>query len=144
MIRRILARALAALLLTAAVVMVAGAPASAATFATAGAAVIAFTLPWPLLIGLLVSTVLPLLVGLVTRSNTNGRIKAILLAALAALTGLLSELGSALSSGTTYDLGIGLLAALGAFLLAVGLHFGLYKPTGVAEAAQRVGVRSSS
>ncbi|MBW9118896.1 hypothetical protein JNB63_02190 [Microbacterium trichothecenolyticum] len=105
---------------------------------------IAFTIPWPLVIGLLVSTGLPLLVGLVTKTVTHPGIKAVLLAALAAATGLLSELGAALTSGSTYDLGIGLLTALGAFLVAVGLHFGLYKPTGVAAAAQRAGVKSSS
>lgn len=100
---------------------------------------ITFTLSWPLIIGLLVSTVLPLLVGLVTKTVTNGGVKAVILAALAAATGLFSELGATITSGGTYDLGTGLLAALGAFLIAVGLHFGLYKPTGAAAAAQRVG-----
>ena len=101
-----------------------------------------FSLPWPILIGFLVATVLPLLVGLVTTRVTSPGVRAVLLAALSAATGLLSELGSALTHGTTYDMGQGLLVALAAFLVAVGMHFGLWKPTGAATAAQSVGSTS--
>lgn len=94
---------------------------------------------WPLVIGLLVSTILPLIVGLVTKYQTRPGVRAVLLAGLAALTGLLTELGNALTSGTTYNLGTGLLLALTAFLVAVGFHFGLLKPTGAADAAISVG-----
>lgn len=97
-----------------------------------------FSLSWPLIVGLLVSTVLPLLVGLVTTRVTDSGLKAILLAALAATTGFLGELGDALTSGTSYDVGTGLLYALAAFLIASGIHFGLYKPTGVSAKAQNV------
>lgn len=100
---------------------------------------ITFNADWPLIIGLLVSTVLPLIVGLVTKTVTHSGVKAVLLAGLAAVTGLLTELGAALTSQTPYDLGTGLILALAAFLVATGLHFGIYKPTGAAEAAQRVG-----
>lgn len=117
----------------------------AAAVATASQApLITFNADWPLIIGLLVSTVLPLLVGLVTKTVTDGGIKAAILAALAAATGLLSELGNALATGTPYDLGTGLLTALAAFLVAVGLHFGLWKPTGAAAAAQRAFVAGTS
>lgn len=101
---------------------------------------IEFNLTWPVVIGLLVSTILPLLVGLVTTRVTNPGTKAVLLAALSAVTGLLSELGNALNTGTVYDLGNGLVFALAAFLVASGIHFGLLKPTGVSEAVQKVGV----
>lgn len=100
---------------------------------------ITFNADWPLIIGLLVSTILPLFVGLVTTRVTHPGAKAALLAGLAALTGILSELGSALTTGTPYDLGTGLVTALGAFLIAVGLHYGLYKPTGASAAVQSVG-----
>lgn len=134
---KIITRALAALALALTFSVALGAPASAETIAAATA--VAFTLPPQLLIGLLVSTVLPLLVGLVTKTVTDPGIKAILLAVLAAATGLLSELGAAWASGSVYDLGTGLLAALGAFLVAVGLHYGIYKPTGASAALQRIG-----
>lgn len=140
-----LIRAAIAALLTVGIVMIADAPATAASFTAAApaAALISFTLPLPLLIGLLVSTILPLLVGLVTKVVTNPGVRATLLALFSALTGLLTELGAAASSGRTYDIGTGLLLALSAFLVATGLHFGIYKPTGAAAAAQRVGTRDS-
>lgn len=140
MIRGLITRALLALALIIGVLTLTAAPASAVDrHLVAAATVIAFTLPPTLIIGALVSTVLPLLVGLVTTSDTNPRLKAILLAALAAVTGLLTELGATWSTGTTYDLGVGLLTALTAFLAAVGLHFGLYKPTGLSAKLQAVG-----
>ncbi|ALX66836.1 hypothetical protein [Microbacterium sp. XT11] len=98
---------------------------------------ISFTLDVALIIQLLVSTVLPLLVGLVTKTVTSPGAKAILLAALALITSLLTELGEAIAAGTTYDLGTGLLLALPTFLIAVGMHYGIWKPTGLSVAAQR-------
>ncbi|UVG33811.1 membrane protein [Microbacterium phage HerculesXL] len=99
---------------------------------------ISFTLDPALVIGLLVSTVLPLLVGLVTTRVTHGGVKAVLLAALALVTSLLTELGVAVSNGVTYDLGQGLLLAIPTFLIAVGMHYGLWKPTGASAGAQSV------
>ncbi|WNM75072.1 membrane protein [Microbacterium phage Morrigan] len=99
---------------------------------------IAFTLDPALIIGLLVSTVLPLLVGLVTTRVTHGGVKAVLLAGLALVTSLLTELGAAVSNGVAYDLGQGLLLAIPTFLIAVGMHYGLWKPVGAANAAQSV------
>lgn len=97
-----------------------------------------------LIIQLLISTVLPLAVGLVTKTTTNGGTKAILLAGLALLTSLLTELGQAIANGTPYDIGQGLLLALPTFLIAVGMHFGLWRPTGSSEAAQKTFVRGKS
>ena len=97
---------------------------------------ITFTLDPLLVIQMLVSTVLPLLVGLVTKTVTRSGVKAILLAGLALITSLLTELGQALSNGVPYDLGQGLLLAIPTFLIAVGLHYGLWKPTGASAKAQ--------
>ena len=99
---------------------------------------IAFTIDPALVVGLLVSTVLPLLVGLVTTRVTDGGIKAVLLAGLALVTSLLTELGVAISNGVTYDLGQGLLLAIPTFLIAVGMHYGLRKPAGASQKAQSV------
>lgn len=99
---------------------------------------ISFTLDPALVIGLLVSTVLPLLVGLVTTRVTSSGVKAILLAALALLTALLTELGVAVTNGDTYDIGQGLLLAIPTFLIAVGMHYGLWKPTTASAKAQSV------
>lgn len=96
-----------------------------------------FTLDPALIIQLLISTVLPLLVGLITKTTTNPGVKAVLLAVIALATSLLTELGQAVARGETYDIGRGLLLALPTFLIAVGLHYGLWKPVGAAAAAQR-------
>lgn len=99
---------------------------------------IEFTLDPALVIQLLVSTVLPLLVGLVTTRVTHGGVKAVILAGLALATSLLTELLAAVTAGVAYDLGKGLLLALPTFLVAVGMHYGLWKPVGAASAAQAV------
>lgn len=100
---------------------------------------IAFSMDAALIVQLLVSTVLPLLVGLVTRVVTRGGVKAVLLALLSLVTSLLVELGESLAAGTVYDLGQGLLLALPTFLIAVGMHYGIWKPTGTARALQATG-----
>lgn len=97
---------------------------------------------WPTVIGLIVAVILPLLVGLVTTKVTNSSTRAILLAILAAVTGLFTELGNAMAAGEPYNLGMGLVFAVAAFLVAVGMHFGLYKPTGASAAAQGVLVKA--
>lgn len=99
---------------------------------------IEFNLPPALILGLIVSTVLPILTGLVTTRVTHSGVKAVILAGLAAITGLGTELLTSIQAGTTYDLGTGLILALTAFLVAVAMHFGLWKPTTVAEKAQSI------
>ena len=98
-----------------------------------------FTLDTAQILALVVGLVLPALVGLVTQKVTSSRLKALLLAALSALTGLGSELLTAVQSGSGYDFGTGVVTALGVFVLAVVTHYGLLKPTGVTDAVQRVG-----
>ncbi len=98
-----------------------------------------FTIDPALVVQLLISTVLPLLVGLVTTRVTDSSKKAWLLAALSLVTSLLTELGQHIATGTTYDIGQGLLLALPTFLIAVGLHYGLWKPTGTTAAVQDIG-----
>lgn len=99
---------------------------------------IVFNLTPALVIGALVSTVLPIVVGLVTTKVTNSGLKAVLLAGLAAITGLLTELLNSINAGVPYDLGLGLVLALTAFIIAVALHYGLWKPTTVSAKAQDV------
>lgn len=97
---------------------------------------IAFTLDPATIVQFVIAFVLPVLVGLVTTRVTSGSLKAILLAALTLATSLLVELARAISAGETYDLGVALFAALPAFVVSVSTHYGLWKPTGVAGAAQ--------
>lgn len=134
--------ALGALLALAALTLIASpaqAAENAATAVHATAAVVAFTLDPVLVIQLVVSIILPLLVGLVTKTKTDGGVKAALLAGFALAASLLNELGAAIAAGVTYDLGQGLLLALPTFLIAVGLHYGLWKPIGAAAKLQEIG-----
>lgn len=89
---------------------------------------------WSLLVGV----VLPLLVGVVTKEVTSAGLKAILLAAFAAVSGFVSEM---LAAGDDFHLSTALITWAGTFLVAVGSHFGFWKPTGVTASAQKVGVR---
>ncbi|WP_326597741.1 hypothetical protein [Streptomyces sp. NBC_01803] len=89
-------------------------------------------------LGLAISVALPVLVGLVTTRVTHAGWKAVLLLALSSANGLLVELSAA---GDDYDLGTAAVATLVSFGIGVLTHFGLWKPTGIAGAAQDIGPR---
>jgi hypothetical protein len=97
---------------------------------------ITFDIPVYLVLSLCASTVFPLLVGLVTKRSTDPGVRAVLLALLAVLSQLLIELAEALQNGTEYNLGTALVLSLVSFLVAVGTHYGLLKPTGLSDKAQ--------
>lgn len=84
-------------------------------------------------LGLLVSVILPVLVGLVTTRVTSAGIKAVLLLALSVLNGLLVEVAN---PGPGFDFGTAAILALVAFATGVLAHFGLWKPTGLSGKAQ--------
>lgn len=84
-------------------------------------------------LGLAISVVLPVLVGLVTTRVTHAGTKAVLLLALTAANGFLVELAAA---GDGYDLGTAIVLTLVSFGTAVLTHFGLWKPTGISGKAQ--------
>jgi hypothetical protein len=88
-------------------------------------------------IGLGVSVLLPVLVGLVTTRVTSGGVKAVALAGLSAATGLLTEWGAAADSGRDFDLDTAAVVAGVGWVIATATHFGLYKPAGVSALAQR-------
>lgn len=84
-------------------------------------------------IGLIVTLVLPILVGLVTTRVTSAGKKAVLLLALTAINGFLVELGNA---GPGYNVANGVFYTVIGFVTAVAMHFGFLKPTGVSGKAQ--------
>ncbi|MET9950143.1 hypothetical protein ABZ135_01160 [Streptomyces sp. NPDC006339] len=84
-------------------------------------------------LGLLVSLVLPVLVGLVTTRVTHAGTKAVLLLALSTLNGFLVELAN---PGPGWDASTAAVLALVSFATGVLAHFGLWKPTGVSGKAQ--------
>lgn len=85
---------------------------------------------------LLVTVLLPVLVGLVTKVSTSSSVKALLLAALSAVTGVASALIQANEAGRSVDLYPLALSAVSVFVVAVATHYGLWKPTYVTAAAQ--------
>jgi len=93
-------------------------------------------------LGLLVSTVLPVLVGLVTTRVTHAGVKAVLLLALSTANGFVVEYAGPHDAG--YSVQTAAVLALVSFAVGVLAHFGLLKPTGIAGAAQDTLVKSGS
>lgn len=93
----------------------------------------------PQIISLLVGVVLPLLTGLVTKVATSPAVKAVVLLVLSGVTSVLTGFLASLTGGAPFELGTAVVAALGTFLVGVGMYFGIWKPTGAAVALQRVG-----
>ena len=88
---------------------------------------------------LLSGTVLPILVGLVTTRVTAPGAKGALLATLSAVAALVGEALTAAQAGTPYDLGRGIVMALGVWCVATATHFGLWMPTGAADTVADTG-----
>lgn len=83
----------------------------------------------PQVFALVTGIVLPLLVGLVTKYDASPRLKALLLALLAGVSGALASLNSSapvLSGETLTQIGI-------SWVTAVLVYFGFWKPTGTSE-----------
>lgn len=97
-----------------------------------------FTLDPAVVIQLVLAVFLPILVGLVTTRVTSGAIKAWLLAGLTLVTSVLTQLGAAIAAHAAFDVGVALLAVIPAFAISVATYYGLWKPTGVGQAAQDV------
>lgn len=102
-----------------------------------------FDVSWVQLLQFGVAVVLPLLVGLVTTKVTNGSLKAVLLIILSFISGLALEILSAAEAGVVYDLGAGLLAGLTTLVIAIAIHYGVWKPVGATAAAQRALVKAN-
>ena len=99
---------------------------------------VSFTLPSvPDFLGLVITVVLPLVVGIVTKREFQH--KALVLLALTAANGFLVELANTLATGGSYEILQGLLNWLISFGLAVLLHYGFLKPEGITEKVQQYG-----
>ena len=93
-------------------------------------------------LGLVISVVLPVLVGLVTTRVTSAGVKAVLLLALSTANGFLVELAGPHDAGYSWQTAAVL--ALVSFAVGVLSHFGLLKPTGIAGRAQDSLVKSGT
>jgi len=90
------------------------------------------------LLSLVVTVILPLLVGLVTTRVTGAGVKAVILLVLATVKTVV-EAWIAAGAGVDWDFVPVLYNAVVNFGIAVAIHFGLWKPTGASTAAQNTG-----
>lgn len=95
-----------------------------------------FTLSLGGILAIVIQFVLPLFVGLVTKSSTSAGVKAVLLLVLSAITQMIVAWSEAIAHGTHFSWTTALWSILVGFVIAVAVHFGLWKPTGTADAAQ--------
>lgn len=89
-------------------------------------------------LALLLSTIFPILVAYITKASWGSGLKAVLLAAVSAVSGVIS---TAIDPAHTFHWQAALLTAVGSFAVAVAVHFGLWKPGGVTAAVQARGVK---
>lgn len=82
-------------------------------------------------ITVLVGTVLPWLTGRVTRTTAHPGLRGVTLVVLAALTSVLTDLGTALASGTTFNMWAVLLHATWSYALGQALHSGIYRHSAI-------------
>lgn len=85
-------------------------------------------------LGLVVSVVLPVLVGLVTTRVTSAAWKSVLLLALSTVNGFVVEFAGTHPDG--YSVATAAVLALVSFATGVLSHFGFWKPVGVSAKAQ--------
>ncbi len=102
---------------------------------------------WELLLGV----VLPMLTGVATKQLAHPGLKAVVLAALSALAGVVAAIVMAAGNVAGLDWNVVGSTALESFLLAIAFHFGLLKPLnatgsggGIARATADVGVGTNA
>jgi hypothetical protein len=82
------------------------------------------------LISLVVGTLLPILVALITDRAASGAVKAITLLALSAVASFLSAWLVAINTAADFDFSQAAFGVLTTFIVAVAVHFGFWKPVG--------------
>lgn len=90
---------------------------------------------------LLLSVILPIVVGFITKQTASGTVKSLTLLFLAAVTGTVTSIQQ---QGGTFDWKHALLNTIVAFVIAVGMHYGLLKPTHVTGTEGFVQIKTSS
>lgn len=93
-------------------------------------------------LALLIGTVIPVLVGLITFHTTSAKAKALVNLAAVALTGFLTEWFTAMSTAANFDWQQALVGVAVAFIASVGTLYGFYKPTGVDNSLKNVGQKN--
>lgn len=88
------------------------------------------------ILSLIITVVLPLLVGLVTKRSTRPGVQALVLLTFAAVKSFLEGWLQAVNAGVEFAAVPTAISTVVNFVIAVVVHLGLWRPTGVAGAAQ--------
>lgn len=88
------------------------------------------------LLSLILTILLPIIVALVTKRSQPAAVKSLLLLLLAALSTFIQAWVGALSAGTPFVWTVVAYNVIVNFVIAVAVHFGLWKPTGTTDTAQ--------
>lgn len=91
-------------------------------------------------LNVVVSALLPLLVGVLTKASWNRNLKAVLLLAVAAISAGVTDL---ITAGTLEGWKLLLEQTAINWLIAVAVHFHLWRPTGVAADVAKLGVKDA-
>ena len=88
------------------------------------------------IVAIVISAIMPLLVGLVTKRVTSSGLKSILLVGFTGATSFITEL---VKEESNFSLGTALLTWMLGFVVAIGIHLGFYRPTAVTAKTQEIG-----
>lgn len=104
---------------------------------TGGVNVLGYTFDTLGIISLLLGTILPLLVAVVSRESWNATVKGIVLLALSGLAAVLTQWAQAIASGTSFIWQAVALSALLTFVTGIVTHNYVWKPGGLSTFVQR-------
>jgi len=88
------------------------------------------------LLSLVITVLLPLAVSLITKRSQPAAMKAVLLLLFAAISTFLQAWVAALQAGAPFVWTVVAYNVVVNFVLAVAVHFGLWRPTGATDTAQ--------
>lgn len=101
-----------------------------------------FSTDWVTVLGIVLGVVLPLVVNVITKISTTPAVRGTLLAALALVTTLLTQIDHALVDHAEFNVGNALVVALGTFLVGAAAAWGIWNPTNVSSyLREKVGVK---
>jgi hypothetical protein len=89
------------------------------------------------LLSLVITVLLPLIVGLLTKQSWSAGAKAVLLLMLSAAKAFVEAWLDAENTGVPFLWTAVAISVITNFIIAVVIHFGLWRPTGATDAAQR-------
>jgi len=88
------------------------------------------------LLSLVITVLLPIVVALITKRSQPAAVKAVLLLLFSAISTFLQAWVASLQAGESFVWTVVAYNVVVNFVLAIAIHFGLWKPTGATDTAQ--------